>query len=213
VIPWRDGAHSCKVVWDVSDSGRLTKTDPPAVLQELAQASLIEMHAEFKKHGLGTEGLKHPYWGTEQPMKLKATVVLPERGAPEAVADAAFTQLMADEDLADTYADFISDLNYEHAQGLARHRMLGYPAPEQDDPRFAAVALVDYGQAKFWEWEDRPDMAVIESKMSAWHLLLQCDLSDYYQDRLSEGTVYFLIRNDHLRGRHFDQVVAVYQQT
>jgi uncharacterized protein YwqG len=213
VIPWRDGAESCNVVWDRSDSTALAKADIPLLLQQLDEESLIELRSEFAKRGLDTDGLSHAYWGAERPLQLARACVLPDASAPEASADTAFAALMSDDDIADAYSDFISDLAHDRAQGLARHRMLGYPLPEQDDPRYAAVALVDYGQARFWEWADRPDPAVIDTKIKHWHLLLQCDLSDYYQDRLSEGTVYFLIRDDHLRARDFDLVVAVYQQT
>jgi uncharacterized protein YwqG len=46
-----------------------------------------------------------------------------------------------------------------------------------------------------------------------WLLLLQIDLRDYLQQRLVEGTAYFLIRRDDLAARAFDKVVAVNQQT
>jgi uncharacterized protein YwqG len=213
VIPWRDGVESCNIIWDLSDSAALAKADAPPVLQRLADESLVELRAEFKKHGLDTDALSHAYWGVEKSLRLTPAFVLPDARAPEANANPAFVALMTDEDFADAYSDFISELAHDRAEGVARHRVLGYPLPEQDDPRFAAVALVDYGQTHFWTWADRPDPAVIDAKMSAWHLLLQCDLSDYYQDQLSEGTVYFLIREDHLHARDFNQVVAVYQQT
>jgi hypothetical protein len=213
VIPWRDGVESCKVIWDISDPATLAKTDTPPVLQRLADESLVELRAEFEKHGLNTDALSHAYWGVERSLRITPAFALPDAGAPEAHADAAFVTLMTDEDIADAYSDFISERAHDRAEGAARHRVLGYPLPEQDDPRFTAVALVDYGQAHFWEWEDRTDPAVIDAKMRAWHLLFQCDLSDYHQDRLSEGTVYFLTREDHLHARDFDQVVAVYQQT
>ncbi len=213
VIPWRDGIESCKVIWDVSDAATLAKADAPAIMRQLAEESLIELRAEFEKHNLDTDGLRHAYWGAERPLCLMRAFVLPDASAPEAIADPAFAALMADEDIRDAYSDFISELAHDRTEGVKRHRVLGYPQPEQDDPRYAAVALVDYEQAQFWKWADRPDLAVIETKMKHWHLLLQCDLSDYYQDRLSEGTVYFLIRDDHLRARDFDRVVAVYQQT
>jgi len=44
------------------------------------------------------------------------------------------------------------------------------------------------------------------------HKLLGLPDADWQQAR-AEGTIYFLIRNDDLRDRHFDRVFAVYQQT
>jgi hypothetical protein len=213
VIPWRDGVDSCRVIWDRSRPEALVRADVPPVLQSLADESIAEMRIEFEKHGLSTDALSHAYWGASRPMRLKIVLALPDAGAPEAGADPAFAALMEDEETSDAYSDFVSERTHDRPEGVERHRMLGYPTPEQDDPRYAAVALVDYGVSQFWDWADRPDQAAIMERMKDWHLLFQCDLSDYYQDRLSEGTVYFLIRDDHLRTRNFDRTVAVYQQT
>lgn len=46
-----------------------------------------------------------------------------------------------------------------------------------------------------------------------WMLLLQVDIGDWMQARFVGGTVYILIRRDHLEHRRFDEVVAVHQQT
>jgi hypothetical protein len=213
VVPWRDGIESCRVIWDGSSSDALSNASTPPVLQRLAEESLAELRVEFEKHGFDTEGLSHSYWGVSRPMRLKCAYALPDAGAPEAKDDAAFVALMGDEDTADAYSDFLSEIVYDRAAGIERHRMLGHPLPVQDDPRYAAVAMVDYGMSHFWEWPDRPEMAEIEARMRAWHLLLQCDLSDFYQDRLSEGSVYFLIRDDDLRARNFERTMVVYQQT
>jgi Domain of unknown function (DUF1963) len=213
VVPWRDGIESCRVIWDDSSADALSNAGTPPVVQRLAEESLAELRAEFEKHGLDTEGLSHSYWGVSRPMRLKCAYALPDAGAPEAQDDTAFVALMDDEDTADAYSDFVSEIAHDRAAGIERHRMLGNPLPEQGAPRFTAVAMVDYGRTRFWEWPDRPEMTEIETRMKAWHLLLQCDLSDFYQDRLSEGTVYFLIRDDDLRARHFYRTVVVYQQT
>jgi uncharacterized protein YwqG len=213
VVPWRDGIESARVIWDISDPAALKKAETPAALRQIAETSLAELREEFEKHGLATDDLSHGYWGPERAMRLKAAVVLPEAGAPEAETDPVFVALMEDEDISDAYADFVSEHAHDTVSGIERHRIFGYPSPEQDDPRFAAVAIAEYGQARFWQWPNRPDMTEIVVKMKAWHVLLQCDLSDFHQDRLSEGTVYFLIRGDDLRARNFGRTVVVYQQT
>jgi uncharacterized protein YwqG len=212
-VPWRNGIESCHVRWDVSARDTLTRATTPAILQELAKASIAELIAEFKKYKMKPETLSDPYSGVERALRLEVGYALPDARAPESADDREFSALMADEDISDTYSDFISEIGHDRAQGLERHRVLGYPLPEQDDPRYDAVALVDYAQERSWEWTDRPEMAVIEAQMKQWHLLLQCDLSDYHQDPLCEGTLYFLIREDDLRSRNFDRVVVVYQQT
>jgi hypothetical protein len=93
---------------------------------------------------------------------------------------------------------------------LARQSL---PVPLQDDPRYNAVALSDFGEQylsrEIWDG-NRPR---IYQAASEWRLLLQVDLADYLQERLAEGTVYFLITQDALAARAFEQVVTVYQQT
>ncbi|MCC7247643.1 MAG: DUF1963 domain-containing protein [Lysobacter sp.] len=212
-IPWRDGVESGRVIWDRAPAETLVESRTPSVLLTLAEESMAELRAALKAHGLEPDTLSHPYGGAERPLRLSIAYALPDAGAPEAQDDAAFVALMDDEDTADAYSDFVSEIAHDRAEGVARHRLLGYPVPEQDDPRYNAVALLDYGRSRAWDWPDRPDMSTIEAQMKTWHLLLQCDLSDYYQDPLSEGTVYFLIRDDDLRARNFERTVAVYQQT
>jgi uncharacterized protein YwqG len=75
--------------------------------------------------------------------------------------------------------------------GQRRHRLMGTPEPEQDDPR---LNLEPNGPA-------------------GWQLLLQLDLGDLAQNPLVEGTVYFLIGREALAARDFSNVRAVYDQT
>ena len=55
------------------------------------------------------------------------------------------------------------------------------------------------------------ELLVTEAK--SWRLLFQASLPNWWQEEFTEGTVYFLIRDDDLTARDFDNIVAVYQQT
>jgi uncharacterized protein YwqG len=75
--------------------------------------------------------------------------------------------------------------------GGRRHRLMGTPEPEQDDPR---LGFQQNGPADS-------------------QLLLQLDLGDLAQNPLVEGTIYFLIGHESLAARDFSKVRAVYGQT
>ena len=116
-------------------------------------------------------------------------------------------------DFSDTYMDALDQLGeYYPDPGWKRHQLLGSPLPEQSDPRYDAVVVTSFGKQHLSreEWQSHAER--IQMLARQWRLLWQVDLSDWGGE-LSEGTVYFLIRDSDLAERRFDQVVAVYQQT
>lgn len=212
LVPWRQGIESCRVIWDRSAPQALRRVEMPEILQRFADESVDEMRALYRERGLVAGELSHCYAGPERSMRVVLRYALPNSYAAEAMQDEVFAAAMQDEDMQAAYDDFVSELSLDLADGVAMHRVLGYPVPEQDDPRFVAVALVDYGRPRFWDWPQMPDEATLHAKMTEWHLLLQIELSDCIPG-WSEGKVYFLIRDEDLRTRRFERTVVVYQQT
>ena len=85
--------------------------------------------------------------------------------------------------------------------------------PKQDAPRFDAVVVSEWGKQHLSREEWQEHREDVFRKAHEWVLLLQIDIGDWMQARFVEGTVYFVIRRDHLEKEKFDEVVAVYQQT
>ncbi len=92
------------------------------------------------------------------------------------------------------------------------HQLLGLPVPVQDDPRYDAVVASEYSVQHLSAEQWANDKDALSRSAEDWELLLQIELADWMQQS-AEGTVYFLIRQDDLRDRDFDRVIAVYQQT
>lgn len=212
LVPWRAGIESCRVIWDRSAPHALRKAEMPEMLQRFADDSIAELRAMYEERGLPAKELSHCYAGPERSMRVVLRYAIPDSHAPEAMQDAAFVAVMNDEDVQAAYDDFVSEHSHDLPERVAMHRVLGYPSPEQCDPRLTAVASVDYEWPRFWDWPQRPDEATLHARMTQWHLLLQCELSDCIP-AWSEGKVYFLIRDEDLQARHFDRTVVVYQQT
>ncbi len=194
------GAEVCRVIWDTSPAADLTRADVPKLLEELEAA--YDPSGRFKK----------PYVYPVRVMRLAPELQLPNRFVAEFQADPDLRALGEHDDHEESYrqltamdeGQFTTD-----GRNARRQRFLGSPDPEQDDPRFDSVVASGY-PAPRWDQEQ-----LVEATRLAlqWRLLLQVDLGDLSQQDLTEGTVYFLIRNDDLASRDFSRVHAIYQQT
>lgn len=88
----------------------------------------------------------------------------------------------------------------------------GLPYPEQDDPRLSAAIVLVLGKQYLedGDWDrHKPDLYAAARGM---RLLFQVSVADWL-DSDGEGTVYFLISEQDLSAREFQNVFAVYQQT
>lgn len=218
VGPWETGARTVRVIWDESPRESLRSLAMPADLAEAGQAEWRELEAVFRAYDPPGQAPRQPatvYGAQPQPVSLHAMLVAPDPASLESEAlPGTQSGSQPDEEFSDAYESMRED------QGLAwpeekwkRHQLLGSPAPEQDDPRYQAVVVTDYGQ-EFLErevWKRERDR--IMQRARDWRMLLQLDLADWSGGVLGEGTVYFLIRAEDLATRRFDRVVAVYQQT
>jgi Domain of unknown function (DUF1963) len=214
VGPWHDGAESCRVVWDTSPVASLTRLPLPEIL--------IDLHVEEYALAGGTrcdrsavnENATSPYWGPARAMRLHAMLRLPdwrsaEWQAGDSLAEQTLVAALEDEDF-EASVQALFDDNIDTA---SRHQLLGLPLPVQSDPRYSAVILTEFGEQHLAPkvWQDNQPR--ISRAARQWHLLLQIDLKDYFQQTFVEGTVYFLIHRDDLAARAFDKVLAVYQQS
>ncbi len=220
--PWWDGTQSCAVIHDQSDLASLQRAPMPLALVELNDkyvAEMINAHKNLNKDfedsaPLPTikELIPANYWGPTRPMKLKTTYRLPERSTHEALANEQLQKAFAqDEEFADAYFELISDYFWDDDHN--RQQLLGPPVPEQDDPRYDAVIVSEFGCQHLSFEEHQEKWPLISEKSKAWHLLFQLDMSDFRQDDMVEGTYYFLIHKEQLKASDFSKTVLVYQQT
>lgn len=222
--PYATEGWTARVIWDQSPLDQLKPAALPRPLVEAAARrreataeSDRRLRAEFGEDAVATRpGAGTPYDPPGRAMRLRATLRPPERAAIEAAARPALRKLIeADETAAGAYGDLFAkrfDPFYDRANAGHRNQLLGGPLPEQDDPRYQALAAGDFGRERFSAEDFRTMRAEIEAKARDWRLLLQVDIADLLQDS-GEGTVYFLIRRADLEQRRFDRVIAVYQQT
>ncbi|OZI46118.1 hypothetical protein CEK29_04265 [Bordetella genomosp. 5] len=223
VGPWESGSRVAHVVWDNSPRQALVPLAMPPALAEAAEQERREREAirkQFKQPASNTP-MGTNYGTAPQSLELKAAVGVPDPASLEMAAVPALQARYhgksgdaAAEAFAEAYDEMREDLNQDYpTPGWRRHQLLGSPLPEQDDPRYQAVVVTEYGVEflgrEAWQRERERIMALA----GQWRLLLQVDLSAWYADPLTEGTVYFVIRTDDLAARRFDRVVAVYQQT
>lgn len=217
VGPWDNGKRLVRVIWDKAPRETLRRLETPPILTELAEAYVADVAREMAKWreeknlpAPADDQHTAPYWGPSRGMRLQALLQLPDRMTVEADGDAALKALMDDDNVADALG---SIRDAQRRNGVPNHILLGTPVPEQDDPRYDAVVVTQHGvqhlERSVWtrEWPR------IREAARDWRLLLQIDLKDFWQDDLSEGRVYFLIRVADLAARNFADVVAVYQQT
>ncbi len=215
VIPWRNGAETCRVIWDTKPVEKLVRADPPQALLDLDAEFQAEMAAIRRERGWPTPGAgtPSPFWGPARPMRLRSLLRPPDRSSIEAGAHEALIEALQDEDFEASYSALFEDHLFAKSAARSRQQLLGSPLPEQDDPRYSAVVAADFGKQYLTAEDWKEHGPRISQAGSDWQLLLQLDVSDYLQDRLAEGTVYFLIRRSDLAARAFDKTVAVYQQT
>ncbi len=91
--------------------------------------------------------------------------------------------------------------------------LLDQPLGEQDDPRYDAAIVSRYGVQFMPPVHTRAEYDRIREEARDWRLLFQVALTAWWQDPDTEGTLYYLIREDDLAARRFERVVTVYQQT
>lgn len=221
--PWESGTRPACVIWDDSPRDRLQPLPMPTDLAAAAEKERHEREAilvQFKKP-IPAEPLGTNYGAPAKSISLHLVLCTPdtaslEMGAMSELRDYYSGQRVDAEaaELAEAYSEMREALGGAFpSPGWKRHQVLGSPLPEQDDPRYQAVIVTEFG-VEFLdrqEWKRQRDR--IEQLAHDWRLLLQVDLADWSGDGLTEGTVYFLIRARDLSDRRFDRVVAVYQQT
>jgi len=222
--PWDTGTRVAKVIWERSPADQLHPLAMPDDLVEAANREARERAAIAAEFGddkdEGTDGGTN-YGAPARAMTLQAAWRLPNPHSLEidALPDLASVAKgeTSDPDLQEFYAAYEEALEAHGdlypAEAWQRQQLLGNPLPEQDDPRYDAVVVSEWGKQHLTreEWQDHRDD--IFRKARDWVLLLQIDIGNWMQARFVEGTVYFVIRRDHLEQRRFDEVVAVYQQT
>ncbi len=222
--PWNNGEEGTRVIWDRGPERETVRRDIPLALLKLAEQEEVEYRAIMAKlmdefPDMDDNPFQTKYWGPSQPKRLVEFWSSPNALAHEidekpALKSALFSEEEDDEDFYDSYMEFEQDglPGGQLEFGYHRHKLLGLPDPEQSDPRYDAVVFDITGE-QFLKFEDGQAFFNAHGYRAVeWRLLLQIDMAEYLQTR-SEGTVYFLIRNDDLRNRNFNNVFAVYQQT
>jgi hypothetical protein len=172
-----------RVIWD--------DDRPP---WQLARATIPPVMDELERAYDPSGQYKKPYVYPSRSMRLQPILHLPFADAAEMLGDPALETRRSDLEFCAFYHELLRGEGAMLKRGDAgqrRQRLMGTPEPEQDDPRLGLEA----------------------SEGGDWQLLLQLDLADLAQNRLVEGTVYFLIRRDDLALRDFSDVRAIYQQT
>jgi uncharacterized protein YwqG len=215
VIPWRSGTESCRVIWDRTPDTALERKVRPQVMIDLAAKRVTEWNEMAQKEDYLQEITidETPYWGPARAMRLATRLQLPDRHSVDAQDNAPFMAALADEDIEEAYCDLYGSYWAKGDAAPIRQQLLGSPITEQRDPRYDAVVVADYGVQHLESDAYRAAWPQIKTAAADWLLLFQLDLKDYLQQKLTEGTVYFVIRKTDLANRAFDKVVAIYQQT
>ncbi len=223
--PWDTGTRVARVIWERSPVDQLHSLAMPEDLVEAGDREArerAEIAAEFGDDEDEAADRGTNYGAPARAMTLQATWRLPnphslEIDALPDFAAVAKGEASDDPDLQEFYAAYEEALeaygDQYPAEAWQRQQLLGSPLPEQDDPRYDAVVVSEWGKQHLSreEWQEHRDD--IFRMARDWVLLLQIDVGDWMQARFVEGTVYFVIRRNHLEQRKFDEVVAVYQQT
>lgn len=221
--PWDTGTRVARVIWERSPADALRPLAMPDDLAAAAAREARERAAIAAGFGDGGENGESGtnYGAPARAMALRQAWRLPDPHALEIAAMPDFAAVAKGEsddpmlqDLFATYEEALEEFGDRYpAEAWRRQQLLGSPMPEQDDPRYDAVIVTGWGKQHLSgeEWLEHRDEVL--HKAHDWVLLLQIDIGDWMQARFVEGTVYFLIRRDHLERHRFDAVVAVYQQT
>jgi uncharacterized protein YwqG len=220
--PWETGMRPAKVIWDRTPIDRLAVLSVPddlAAAQVKAREEAAALEAEFGTPGEASSKEQGTNYGAPaRAVSLEATYRLPNPAALEFDRLGDFSRAQpAGKESEDALAAYEEALQATHDQypqeGWRRQQLLGSPMPEQDDPRLDAVVVSEFGKQHLSREDWVKHRAAIFEKARDWTLLLQVDLADWMQAPYVEGTVFFVIRRDDLDNRHFDKVIAVYQQT
>lgn len=220
--PADTGTGTVRVLWDRSQAGQLKPSALPDDLEAAHRARLefeTKLAREYDLKPLPPDA-GTPYFAPAREVSLKLTYRLPHTHSVEATQNAELAKILQwqegeDDEALETYNELLErafDPYYDPTNSMARVQFLGSPLPEQDDPRYDAVTVTDYGKQflSSQEWAKEKDS--IMAKAADWRLLFQLDLTAF-ERKSTEGTVYLLIRKDDLREGRFDRVVGVYQQT
>ena len=211
--PFEAGDRLTKVIWDQSPPADTITHPLPAALEQASTTYAAAIEASFKEAGLDvTEAeLRSPF---SAPLRAAEPRLVQQLTPLYALEFERNTELhhrafkAKDYDFSDAYADAI----WEGREDRSPLTLLGLPIPEQDDPRYDAVAITQFGKqilAKE-DWDAPRDTILTQAK--DWRLLLQVDVASWMQSP-GEGLVYFLITADDLKSARFDRVIAIYQQT
>lgn len=206
VGPWEPGSRVARVIWDKTAVSELASLDMP---EDLAAASKEE-RAELETDADGSYQPGTSYFAPASERILRRVLRLPWVTTFEFDAlpgefrpdDAARDRLW------DAYSVAVSACDDGPFAGepWRRQQLLGSPSPEYGDPRYEAAIATELA-------DERPSTLELDRIAREWLLLLQVDLSDWLQDKLAEGSVYFVIRRSDLAHRQFENVVAVHIQT
>lgn len=220
--PWDTGTRTAKVIWDRTPVEELQPTPIPDALQDAAaraKAETARLAAEYKLEP-DDESAGTTYGGPPVAYTLKTSYILPEpyaleiKALPDIAAVARGESNAPDKvDIYDSYMAALEEIDQGRDEAKPLHQLLGAPRPEQDDPRYDAVVVAEWGQQYISseEWAARREE--VFRKAEDWALLLQVYIADWMRAQFTEGTVYFVIRKEDLAARRFDRVVGVYQQT
>lgn len=219
--PWETGTRPARVIWDPSPAKDLTTIAMPHDLATAAAKDRAERDAIAAKYpDLEDEADKGKEKGTvygapSRAMTLQRTFRLPH---PASLEMEPLRSQRGDEEEAEEFDSSYEEALEAHHDGYSReawrrNQLLGSPQPEQDDPRYDAVVVSEFGKQHLSREEWAAHRDDIARNVREWALLFQLDVGDWMQERFVEGTVYFVIRKDDLAGRRFERVVAVYQQT
>ncbi len=215
--PWGDDDVSALVLHDVTPAAKLVACTPPKALlaieeQERDAWRAAMVAAKLDPNEYDAPRCIHP----TRALAPERSLVLPDFMSFDARRHPALLARADDDDFSEAYgafADWGGGL-FEGPDGGARlHRMLGPPVCVQRDPRVHGVLQDDATRWTNPGWSDPAFRERIASDGLAWRVLLQIDLADLTQVRLTEGVVYFIIRADALAAGDFSGVRAVYQQT
>jgi uncharacterized protein YwqG len=189
--------ETCRVIWDRSSEA--PRCEPPPALQALVEVEYIP--AVLPE----TRMAPIPIWS------------MPDRFLMQDIGSQDLQDAIGDPDWEaewDSLFDAIMDtspITLASGREVRPHRLGGWPIPEQDDPRYAAVAAARGAVERTGRMSDEEEKAACAAEQHEWTLLLQIGLSDF--GVFAEGTVYFVMRETDLRARNFDRVHAIYQQT
>jgi uncharacterized protein YwqG len=143
---------------------------------------------------------------------------MPDQFLLKDLAKGALKAAIDDEELEDNWDDLWESVidgqrgQLTSGREVLSHRLSGWPAPDQCDPRLTAASAARGVLELFGRQPTEAETAECEKEMHEWTLLLQVELCELWGG-FGEGTVYYVMRKSDLGVRSFSRVHAVYQQT